>query len=69
MTSIYEFYLQALFGWDENRKDRKGGRGKQGRKYYFSLFGLGEKTRGKENNEEKNHSRPTNIQGLFGKVF
>ena len=34
---------------------------KIGKKVLFSLFGLEEKTGGKENNDEKNHSGPTNI--------
>ena len=47
-------------GAEENREES-----------YFSLFGLEEKTREKENNEEKNHSKPTNIYlvGCFEQWF
>ena len=73
LVKIPKFQISLLLDsvWLEWKYEGwKKKRGKQGRKWYFPLFGLGEKTQRMENIGEKNPPGPTNFypSNLGGKV-
>ena len=73
MTSIYEFYLQASFGWDENKKDGKGGEENRDESTVFPCLFQERKQEGKKTMKKKITLGPQIYRGclvgLFGRVF